>query len=471
MTLSQAQRLGLDGWRALSPELRAELRYRWRYWARPEQIAPEGDWRTWLFLAGRGTGKTRAGAEWVRERVANGSRRIALVARTGADVRDVLIEGESGILAIAPPSERPRWEPSRRRLTWPNGAIARTYSADEPDQLRGPQHDAAWADELAAWRFPDAWDQLLLGLRLGSDPRVMVTTTPRPTPIIRGLLKERSTAVTRGRTRDNAGNLADAYLAAVVSRYEGTRLGRQELDGEVLDDAPGALWKLAQIDAARVAPDPSRRFRAIVVAVDPSVRDHDAGSIEAEAGDECGMVVVGLGHDQHAYVLDDRSLRAGPAQWAAEVVRTFDRWQANLVVAEVNNGGAMVTLTLRSVRQSLPIATVNASRGKAIRAEPVALLAEQGRVHHVGCFPELEDELVSWDPAVSGRSPNRLDAYVYGVTQHLGAHQAAAAQEARASLEAAKSEAQRMLEDDEREFTARRSPRVNRAALPGRRWR
>jgi phage terminase large subunit-like protein len=408
----------------------ARAKYEWRFWARPEQAAPLGDWRVWLLLAGRGFGKTRAGVEWVRETKERVGR-IHLVARTGADVRDVLVEGESGILATAPPWDRPKWEPSKRRLTWPNGAVATTFSADEPDQLRGPQCEAALADELAAWRFPDAWDQLLLGCRIGTDPRVVAMTTPRPTPIIRGLLKLASTAVSRGGTRENAGNLAPGWIDAIESKYAGSRLGRQELDGEVLDDAPGALWKLAQIDAARVRQDPSRLFRAIVVAVDPSVKEHAPGATD-ESGDECGIIVVGLGYDSHAYVLDDRSGIMGPAAWAAAAVSAFDDWQANTVVCEVNQGGALVTHTLRSVRQSLPIVTVHAKRAKVIRAEPVAVLAEQGRVHHVGVFSALEDEITTWEPG-DKESPNRLDALVYAVTHHLPSYQGAAAKEERAA--------------------------------------
>jgi len=456
--------MGLEAWRALPVATRAEMRHRWRFWARPEQIAPSGDWRAWLFLAGRGTGKTRSGAEWVREQVAAGNGRVALVARTSADVRDVLVEGESGILACCPAATRPRWEPSRRRLTWPNGAIATTYTADEPDQLRGPQHDAAWADELAAWRFPDAWDQLLFGLRLGADPRVMVTTTPRPTPIIRGLLKASTTVVTRGSTYDNAANLAPAFLTQIVSRYEGTRLGRQELHAEILEDAPGALWKLAQIDAARVAPDLSRRYRLIVVAVDPSVKAHAPGASD-DSGDACGIVVVGLGHDSHAYILEDCSGVMGPSEWAREVVDAFDRWHANVVVAEVNQGGALVTHTLHSVRTALPVVTVTAKRGKALRAEPVALLAEQGRVHHVGALPELEDELCSWE-AGSLDSPDRLDAMVYGVTHVLFQVQSAAATEERARAPKPppeeqfwRAQAARMAEEEQRSRMLRGSIR------------
>lgn len=401
----------------LPPAQAAVLRRRWDVWGRPDQQAPGGAWRTWLILAGRGWGKSRTGAEWVRAQATSGrASRIALVARTAADVRDVIVEGESGILAISPPHERPIWEPSRRRLTWPGGTIATTYSAEEPDQLRGPQHDAAWCDELAAWRYPDAWDQLQMGLRLGSDPRVVVTTTPRPTPLVRALVASSTTVVTRGRTADNARNLAPGVVEALAARYAGTRLGRQELDGEILDDAPGALWRRAQIDAARhVGPAPA--LRRIVVGVDP------AASATAQS-DETGIVVAGLGHDGRVYVLDDRSGTYSPEQWAARVVAAYREHRADRVVAEVNQGGDMVASVLRAVDASLPLSTVHARRGKALRAEPVAALYEQGRVSHCGALARLEDQMCAWDPTGDDRSPDRIDALVYAVSDLLVAPKA-----------------------------------------------
>ncbi len=392
----------------LPPAQAAVLRRRWDVWGRPDQQAPTGAWRTWLILAGRGWGKSRTGAEWVRAQATSGrASRIALVARTAADVRDVIVEGESGILAISPPHERPTWEPSRRRLTWPSGAIATTYSAEEPDQLRGPQHDAAWCDELAAWRYPDAWDQLQMGLRLGADPRVVVTTTPRPTPLVRALVASGTTVVTRGRTADNARNLAPGVVEALTSRYAGTRLGRQELDGEILDDAPGALWRLAMFDASRVVAAPA--LRRIVVAIDPAVTSH-------EGSDETGIVVAGLGHDGRAYVLEDLSGVYPAEQWARRAVEAYRRHRADRVVCEVNNGGDLVASVLRAVDKAVPVTTVRATRGKALRAEPVAALYEQGRVSHVGSLARLEDQCVSWDPAGSDRSPDRLDALVWALT-------------------------------------------------------
>lgn len=389
-------------------ELRARAPFDWSRRARPDQQPPSGAWRTWLILAGRGWGKTRTGAEWVRSIVSAGrARRVALVARTAADVRDVIVEGESGILAISPSHERPTWEPSRRRLTWPNGAIATTYSAEEPDQLRGPQHDAAWCDELAAWRYPEAWDQLQMGLRLGDDPRVVVTTTPRPTDLVRALAASPTTRVTRGRTLDNVRNLAPGVVEALTARYGGTRLGRQELDGEILDDAPGALWRLAMFDASRV--DAAPTMRRVVVAIDPAVTAH-------EGSDETGLIVAGLGLDGRAYVLEDLSGVFPAEQWARRAVEAYRRHRADRIVAEVNQGGDLVASVLRAVDRAVPVAQVRATRGKALRAEPVAALYEQGRVSHVGLLARLEDQCVSWDPASDSRSPDRLDALVWALT-------------------------------------------------------
>lgn len=391
----------------------AGLRWHWPFWARPEQLPPPGAWRTWLILAGRGWGKTRALAETVRSWATTGRYgRLAIVARTAADVRDVIVEGESGILAVSPEHERPTWEPSRRRLTWPNGAIATTYSADEPDQLRGPQHDAAALDELAAWRYPEAWDQLRFGLRLGADPRVVIATTPRPTPIVRDLIAATDTVVTRGRTRDNASNLAPGVVAELERRYGGSRLGRQELDGEVLDDSAGALWRWQWIDVARVqrAPD----LRRIVVAVDPAVT-------ATSESDETGIVVAGLGHDGRCYVLADASGRLRPEEWARVVVGLYRTHGADCVVAEGNQGGDMVAATLRAAGgASLPVRVVHATRGKTARAEPVAVLYEQGRVSHVGVLARLEDQLTTWDPVTARASPDRLDALVWALTSLTG---------------------------------------------------
>lgn len=370
-------------------------------------------------LAGRGFGKTRAGAEFVRTMVKEKkARRIALVGPTALDARSVMVEGESGLLSIGPPYERPRYEPSLHRLTWNNGAVATLFSADEPNRLRGPQHDLAWCDELAAWRYPQAWDMLMFGLRLGHDPRVVVTTTPRPIKLLRDLLADPKVVVTRGRTEENARNLAPAFLEQIVRRYQGTRLGRQELDGELLDDMPGALWTHGLIDAARVmqAPDLAR----IVVAIDPAVSSH-------EGADETGIIVAGTDKDGHGYVLADASGRYAPAEWARAAIAAYAAHRADRIVAEVNNGGDMVEATLRVVDPSVPYAAVHAARGKVARAEPVAALYEQGRVHHLGALPLLEDQMCafvsgapgSFDRAAAGYSPDRVDALVWALSDLL----------------------------------------------------
>ena len=387
---------------------------RQRFWRpRPAQTPPAGDWRVWLLIAGRGFGKTRAGAEFVRREVAAGrARRVALVGPTALDVRNVMIEGESGLLNIGPRRRRPLYEPSKHRLTWYNGAVAETFSADEPDRLRGPQHDLAWCDELAAWRYPAAWDMLLFGLRLGADPRVVVTTTPRPIALLRALLADPTVRVTRGRTIENRANLAPAFLDAIVKRYEGTRLGRQELDAELLDDLPGALWTHALIDAARLATAPEGLAR-IVVAIDPAVST-------GEEADETGIVVAGRDTKGHGYVLADASGRLAPVEWARVAAAAYQAHGADRVVAEINNGGELVETTLRVIDPNLAFRAVHAARGKTTRAEPVAALYEQGRVHHVGAFPALEDQMCAFAPdfdrSAQGWSPDRVDALVWALT-------------------------------------------------------
>jgi phage terminase large subunit-like protein len=364
----------------------------------------------WLLLAGRGFGKSRTGAEWVRAEVESSRRkRIALVGRTAADVRDVMIEGESGILAISPPWFKPVYEPSKRRLTWPNGAIATTYSGDKPDQLRGPQHDGFWADELASWRYTDAWDQLQFGLRLGDDPRGVVTTTPRPTKIIRELVNSPDTHVTRGSTYDNRANMPPAFFTQIIRKFEGSRLGRQELNAEILDDNPNALWQRSKIDELRVSRAPDL-FR-IVVGVDPA-------ATSGEESDATGIVVAGIakiGNVTHGYVLDDRTIRGTPAVWARQVVAAYRTYGADRVIGETNNGGEMVGHTIHTEDPGIRYKAVHASRGKYTRAEPISLLYDQGRFHHVGSFPQLEDEMCEWVPGEA--SPNRMDALVWAATE------------------------------------------------------
>ena len=356
---------------SLSPDEALALLYDWRFWARPSQLPPQGRWRVWLLLAGRGFGKTRTGAELVRSRVAaRSARRLALIAPTAADARDVMVEGESGILAISPRWDRPRWEPSRRRLTWPNGAIATFYSADEPERLRGPQHDAAWCDELASWRYPEAWDMLMFGLRLGEDPRVVVTTTPRPTSLVRTLIEDPRVIVTRGSTYENRPHLAPQFLDQIIRRYQGTRLGRQEIDAEILDDMPGGLWNRGVIEAARARSAPS--MIRIVVAIDPA-------ATSSETADETGIIVAGRDRTGHGWVLADLSGRYRPAEWAKAAIAAYRAHRADRIVAEVNNGGEMVEATLRVIDPNLPVTAVRASRGKVSRAEPVAALYSKAK--------------------------------------------------------------------------------------------
>ncbi len=400
---------------SLTPTDADEFNYDWSRWARVSQRPPPGDWRVWLLLAGRGFGKTRTGAELVRTRVgAHTARRIALVAPTAADARDVMVEGESGLLAIAPPWDRPLYEPSKRRLTWPNGAVATMFSADEPERLRGPQHDFAWCDELAAWRYPEAWDMLMFGLRLGDDPRAIVTTTPRPTKPIRALLADPKVVVTRGTTAENRANLAPAFLDQIVRRYQGTRLGRQELEAEMLDDMPGGLWQRGIIEATRTRTLPE--LSRVVVAIDPAVS-------ASEDADETGIIVAGRDADGHGYVLADASGRYAPAEWARIAIAAYGAHQADRVVAEINNGGEMVEATLRMIDPNVPFSAVRATRGKVARAEPVAALYEQGRIHHIGAFPQLEDQMCSFttdfDRKATGYSPDRVDALVWAFTELL----------------------------------------------------
>ena len=392
----------------LAPLAVAEVAHDWRVWRRPKQTTPLGNWSMWLILAGRGFGKTRTGSEWIREQVNLGNaEHIALVGPTAADVRDTMIEGESGILSVFPPAERPHYEPSKRRVTFHNGATATAYTADEPDRLRGPNHDLAWCDELAAWRYPDAWDMLVLGLRIGYHPRALVTTTPRPTRIIRDLVARTDVHVTRGSTYENRGNLAPSFFQEIVARYEGTRLGRQELHAEILDDVDGALWNRDLIEAARVTSLPD--MKRIVIAIDPAVSSKETSA-------ETGIVACGVGEDGHGYVLEDRSTRGTPNQWASEAIASYHRLKADRIVAEANQGGDMIRHTLDTVERGVPIRLVHASRGKRVRAEPIAALYEQGRVHHVGMFADLEDQLCSWVPDLSP-SPDRLDALVWALTE------------------------------------------------------
>jgi predicted phage terminase large subunit-like protein len=363
-------------------------------------------------LAGRGFGKTRTGAEWVRDQIENhGRRRVALVAPTAGDARDVMVEGESGLLSIYPPSKKPLYEPSKRRITFANGALATTYSADEPERLRGPQHDSAWCDEGAAWNYPeDAWDMLQFGLRLGNNPQVCFTTTPKPIPLVRQLLKSSTTAVTRGTTYENRANLAEPFFQEIVSKYEGTRLGRQELNAEVLEDVEGALWERSWIDATRMASIKPRDLQRIVVAIDPAVTN-------TEDSDDTGIVVAAKGADGRGYVLDDATCRMSPDGWARRAVGILSERQGDRIIAEVNNGGDLVERVVRTVDSRVPYKAVHASRGKITRAEPIAALYEQGKISHVGSFPQLEDEMCTYTGLPGEKSPNRMDALVWALSE------------------------------------------------------
>jgi predicted phage terminase large subunit-like protein len=401
-------------WEGFDPrKVREWVRTRpWRAIARENQLPPDGDWLTWLILAGRGFGKTRAGAEWVQENVPRYGRWI-LAGATAGDLRDIMIEGESGILAIAREPFRPRYEPSKSRLTWPNGSVALLLSADEPERFRGKQAEAAWLDEVAAWRYPEAFVQLQMGLRLGPSPRQVITTTPRPTPIIRELIADSTTVVTGGSTYENRANLAPKFFEQVIRRYEGTRIGRQELHAELLTDVEGALWTLAMLDHRKPPMVPAKDgwvpdMLRVVVAIDPAVTN-------TEGSDETGIIVAGLGHDGRGYILADRSTKASPNDWARRAIAAYDEFGADRIVAEVNNGGDLVESVLRTVRPTIPYRAVHASKGKRTRAEPVSALYEQKRVSHVDTFAVLEDQLTTWEPE-AGDSPDRLDALVWALT-------------------------------------------------------
>lgn len=432
-------RLALAAMDRLPADVKKRMRYMWALNARPAQMKPPPfpwkdepvelgkvdrrnlDWFTWLNLAGRGFGKTRAGAEYVRGEVEEAQRRrkpirIALVGPTAGDARDVMVEGDSGILGVCPPSNMPKYESSKRRLTWKDGSIATLFSAEEPERLRGPQHHIAWADELAAW--PDAqavWDMLMFGMRLvrpgGKGPQIAVTTTPKPIPMLVKLYRDPSTFVTTGSTYDNKANLAPTFYKNVVASYEGTRLGRQEIAGEILLDVQGALWSGAVIEKARVGPSEVPPLVRVIVAVDPSIS-------EAEGADT-GIVAGGICEKGHVYVLEDNSLQGTPVEWARKAVATYVRLKADKIVAEINNGGAMVEQTLRTTAPTLfAYKGVHASRGKLTRAEPVSALYERGLVHHVGEFKKLEDQMVSYSPAQAGKMlVDRMDALVWLVTE------------------------------------------------------
>jgi len=411
----------------LSPEQLEALAHDWKVWARPEQLPPDAGndgtpWNTWLYLAGRGTGKTRTGCEWVKSLVLGPTplakglcRRIAIIGETAKDVRDVLIEGESGLLGIHAKDFRPIFQPSMSRVTWPNGAVATLYNGTEPDQLRGPQFDAALVDELAKYRYAqESWDMLQFGLRLGSHPRAMVTTTPRPIPLLKAIMKDGKTAITRGKTRDNAENLAPSFIKAVEQRYAGTRLGRQELDGELVEDNPNALWRRTIIEENRTDPRKLPDMARVIVAIDPAAKS--AENQNSENGAETGIITAGLGADNRGYVFDDSSTIEGPNEWGRKAVAAYDRHNADAIVAEVNNGGDMVEYVIRSIRPTIKVIKVHATRGKITRAEPISALYDQGRVSHVGMFSTLEDQMCAFSVINPSGLKDRVDALVWALT-------------------------------------------------------
>lgn len=389
-----------------------ELLFDWRYWARVNQLPPTNKfWNIWLLMAGRGFGKTRTGAEYIRTQIEKGYRgKVHLIGPTAADVRDVMVEGDSGLLNISPPWNMPVYEPSKRRLTWPNGAIGITFSAEEPKRLRGPQCGLMWADEIAAWRYPETWDMALFGWRIGN-PKAVITTTPRPTPLVKDLMLTKGVVVTKGNTYENRANLAQVFFDTVIKKYEGTRLGQQEIHAEILEDTPGALWTYDLISNNRCTYEKFKTIELvkIAVAIDPAVS-------AKVTSNETGIVAGGIDANGEGYILADRSGTYSPTQWATKALELLAHFKGDRILAEVNNGGDMVESTLRSISPRVPYAAVHASRGKRTRAEPISALYEQGLVHHVGVFPLLEDQMTTWDATDGSDSPDRIDALVWLLT-------------------------------------------------------
>lgn len=395
---------------SLSFEDQKYLKYNWLFTARPKQQEPAGDWLFWWVNAGRGFGKTRTGAEFIRNNVLFGNYgKVALVGKNASDVRELMIEGPAGIITISAPNEKPVYSPSRKRLEWPNGAIGSVYYGSEPDSLRGPEHDIAWADELASWAYPDeTFDNLEMGLRVnkgGRRPKGIITTTPRPIKKIKELCRASGIITTNGSTYENAGNLPASFINRMREMYEGTRIGRQELHAEILDDNPGALWRREWLDRDRVKAAPE--LKRIIIAIDPEATNTPNSA-------ETGIIAAGQGYDGFYYVLEDLSIKDTPARWGAQAVAAYNKYHADRIIGETNNGGEMVKNTIISIQSNVPFTAVHASRGKVARAEPVSALYEQGKVKHVGFFRELEDQLCEWVPG--DRSPDRLDALVWAIS-------------------------------------------------------
>lgn len=391
-------------------------KYDWLAKARPSQLPPPGDWRTWLILAGRGFGKTRTGAETIRQWVCQGRyKRIALIGASIQEVQKVMIEGESGLLAVHPKAEAPTFQASKRQLIWPNGAVALLYGAEYYEQLRGPQFDFAWIDEFAKFRHAEQlWHQLQLCLRLGENPRCLITTTPRPVPILRKLLESPDVSVTKGSTFENETNLAPAYIEQIKKQFLDTTLGAQELYAEMLTEEAGALWNREII---RYQEPPTNKLQAldlerIVIAIDPATTHH-------QDSDETGIIVAGISHDKKAYILEDLSGKHSPNDWGQRVAEAYWRYKADRVVAEVNKGGDLVEQVVRSVDATISYKSVRATRGKYTRAEPIAALYEQRRVFHARPFTKLEGQMCSFIPGCGSTSPDRMDALVWAVTELL----------------------------------------------------
>ena len=384
------------------------LPYNWNFWARQKQLIPDDPWQIWLVRSGRGFGKTRMAAETIRKWVEeDGVKRIHLVGETPADVRDTMIEGESGILNISPPWFKPEYEPSKRRLTWPNGAMALVFSGANPEQLRGPQCEKGWCDELASFKYVrETWDNLLFGLRLGENPQVMVTTTPKPISLIKEIRTAAGTVLTTGSTYENVSNLTPIFFQNIISKYEGTSKGGQEIYGEELEQSPSALWVRSNIELYRVEKIPP--LVRVGIAIDPAVTSHVDSN-------ETGIIVGGIGEDGHGYIFGDKSGRMAPLAWAKKAIDAYNDYQGDLVIGEVNNGGDLIETTLRMVDPHVSYKSVHATKGKYTRAEPISALYEQGKIHHVGRFATLEDQMCTWEPG--DESPDRVDALVWLLTE------------------------------------------------------
>ena len=393
---------------SLTQEEAEDILYDWEVWARPKQLPPAGNWLGWMILTGRGWGKTRTGAEYVINQAKKGAEHIALIGQTKADVRDTMVElGPASILKISSPKFYPKYEPSKRRVIWPNGCIGTIYSGDEPDQVRGPSHKIAWIDELAKFKYPQQiWDNLMFGLREGEDMRILITTTPRPINIIKNLVKDPNIIAIRGNTYENKDNLPQKYFDYVIAPYVGTRLGQQEIEGKILEDNPNALWNRKMIDDNRVNKAPE--LIRIVIGVDPEVSD-------TEKSAETGIIAAGIDIIGHGYILGDNTTKGSPDKWGNEVITAYYKYRADRIIGEVNNGGDMVGYVIRTIDKNVSFKAVHASKGKYTRAEPVAALYEQRRIHHVGNFPDLEDQLCEWVPGE--KSPDRMDGLVWAITE------------------------------------------------------